>query len=107
MANHGPWNARSVAGHLYLTDRRLIFRPTWIERLTQERGWETTVHTGMIAIGPGQWPTRIPVIRHFALRYEIDVLSADGSEEHFFVTHLGAPIESIATHRDDEPGLGA
>jgi hypothetical protein len=106
MANHGPWNARAAGGHLYLTNRRLVFRPTLVESFTQEQPWEAPLSAAMVTVGPGQWPTRAPVIRYFALRYDIDVLLADGTEEHFFVTHLGEPLEALAAHSGPDLGLG-
>lgn len=95
-SNHGPWNHRQVAGHVFVTDRRFVFRPLWIELITQEVPWEAPLSEVSVAIGPGQWVPRLRLLRFLALRYDIQVVTSDGAEEHFFVTHLGEPIERLA-----------
>lgn len=103
MANHGRWNTRQVGGHLFVTDRRLVFRPIWIELVTDEMPWEAPLSEIALSVGPGQWAPRLRVLERFALRYNIQVLGADGSEEHFFVTHLGPQIVELA--RGNVPDL--
>lgn len=104
VANHGPWNQRQVAGHLFVTDQRLVFRPLWIEIMTDETPWEAPLAEVVVSIGPGQWVPRLPLVRRLALRYDIQASMENGSEEHFFVTHLGEPIERLA--HGNAPDLG-
>lgn len=102
LANRGADNTRQVGGRLYLTDRRLVFEPALLERVTQERPWEAPLAGLEVALGPGSWTTEAPVVREVALRHHLHVRRLDGAEEDFFLAHVGAELAALAAR----PGSG-
>lgn len=101
LANRGPSDTRQVGGRLFVTDERLVFEPIVAERFAEARRWEASLDGLEVSMGPGSWRPRLPVLRPLALRYEVTVRTDDGREEHFFVTHVGEPLERLAG-----PGTG-
>jgi hypothetical protein len=82
-ANWGPDNTRQVAGRLFVTNRRIVFVPNAFERFTGQPSWECPLPDARVSVGPGQWNTRIPVLRSLALRSRLTV-ACPGTEKQFF-----------------------
>jgi hypothetical protein len=96
MANRGADNTRQVGGILYLTGERLFFEPALLERFTEEQEWQAPLTEVRMSLGPGTWDPHIPVVRHIALRYHLEVIQPDDSVEDFWLTHLGEALERVA-----------
>jgi hypothetical protein len=100
IANRGPDDTRQVGGILYLTDRRLYFKPHILERFAEEPVWEAPVGRVRLSIGPGPWSPHVPVLRDIAARYHLEVTEGDGSVEDFWLPHLGEALERLADPED-------
>lgn len=101
LANRGDADHRQVGGRLYLTDRRLVFEPALVERITQESPWEAPRAGLEVTIGPGSWGTDLPVLRDLALRHHLHVRRLDGDEEDFLLPEVGPELAAMA---DGPPG---
>lgn len=85
-----------------MTDRRLVFRPTLFERMTEEVPWQGELGHLLVTVGPGPWRPRVPLLRKLALRYDVEAMDSHGTDEHFFVTHLGHDLQRVAVERIQE-----
>jgi hypothetical protein len=91
-ANWGADNTRQVAGRLFVTNRRIVFVPNAFERFTGEPSWECLASDARVSIGPGQWNTRIPIIRSLALRSRLMVECPGYEKQYFWLRNLPAVL---------------
>ncbi len=99
LANRVQSSHRAVGGKLFLTDRRLIFCPHWIDAVTGGRTWSLPLSdVGGVGIKPKGGD-------RFAggLRDRLRIDSADGDEQMFVVKRLDEVVARLeaASH---EPG---
>jgi hypothetical protein len=84
-ANRIQKSGRAVGGKLFLSDRRLVFCPHWLDGATGGRTWETPLAT-IATVGTA--PT---AGRRDRLRIEM----ADGEEELFVVNRLPEVVSRL------------
>ena len=86
-SQRGDENTRPSAGHLFVTDKRIAFRPTAIERFAGEQSWECAIDGAEVAIRPGDFVTRVPVLRSIALQSRVTVSCGDYDPQNFWFIH--------------------
>jgi hypothetical protein len=86
-AQWGDENTRPTAGHFFVTDMRIVFGPTAIERFTGERLWECAIGDGKVSIRPGDFITRVPILRSVALRGRVTVTFPGKEPQNFWFLH--------------------
>lgn len=84
-ANRIQKSGRAVGGKLFLTDRRLVFCPHWVDGATGGKTWETQL-AKVAAIG-----TAPKAGRRERLRIEL----ADGEQELFVVNRLTEVVSRL------------
>src|SRR5438067_4703298 len=82
-ANRIQSSGRAVGGKLFLTDRRLVFCPHWVDGATGGKTWEVS-RASIATVGRAA-----KGVKRDRLRIEV----AGGDEELFVVNHL-AEVES-------------
>ena len=87
---------RAVGGKLFLTDRRLVFCPQWVDGATGGKTWDASLAT-VAAVGTA--PKRG---RRERLRIEI----ADGDEELFVVNRVAEVVSRLDAARQG-PATGS
>jgi hypothetical protein len=96
----GDENSRPVGGHLLVTDQRIMFRPSVVERVTGEHSWECSKDVAKVTIGPGDWVPHIPVVQSLALRGKVTVACPGYEPQSFFFLH---PADWLKEHMQDLP----
>jgi len=86
-AQWGDENTRPTAGHFFVTDMRIGFRPTAIERFTGEQLWECAIGDGKVSIHRGDYVTGVPVLRSIALQGRITVTCPSKQLQNFWLLH--------------------
>ena len=90
-ANRTQSSSRAVGGKLFLTDRRLVFCPQWIDAITGGQRWSV----GLSEVsGVGVQPKggdRLGGGLRDRLRLEL----ADGGHELFVINHLSELVERL------------
>jgi hypothetical protein len=92
-ANRSQVN-RAVAGHLYLTDRRLVFHPSGLDAVTGGHAWEIP----LAAVTTVDIAPRGRNRFDGSLRRRLRITSAQGAE-HFVVNKVGAAVDLIEAAR--------
>jgi hypothetical protein len=98
-ANHsrGRW---AIGGRLFLTDRRLIFVPTILDRLMGQRDWACTL-AEIRECGPPERtlknPMSVGIRRRLALRLR------DGRDAYFVVDRLEEKVVTLGFAREQAP----
>jgi hypothetical protein len=90
-ANRIQPSGRAVGGKLFLTDRRLVFCPHWVDGATGGKTWEVSL-TGVAAVGTAPKGGKRGGLRE-RLRLEL----TDGAEELFVVNHLADVVSRLET----------
>jgi hypothetical protein len=100
----GDEDTRPTAGHLFVTDRRVAFRPSAIERVAGERGWECALQNAKLLIRPGDYITEVPILRSIALRGRITVSCTGREPMNFWFLHseqwLLEQLRDLPIHMD-------
>ena len=96
LANRVQSSHRAVGGKLFLTDRRLVFCPQWVDGATGGKTWDASLAT-VAAVGTA--PKRG---RRERLRIEI----ADGDEELFVVNRVAEVVSRLDAARQG-PATGS
>jgi hypothetical protein len=84
-ANRIQKSGRAVGGKLFLTDRRLVFCPHWVDGVMGGKTWKTPL-AAIAAAGAAPKGGR-----RDRLRIELD----DGEEELFVVNHLAEVVSRL------------
>ena len=92
-ANRLKDSGRAVGGKLFLTDRRLIFCPHWVDAATGGREWQVPLER-VAAIGT--IPKGSP---GGGMRDRLAIELADGGRERFVVNRLGEVVARLNTAR--------
>ena len=96
----GDEDTRPVGGHIHVTDQRIMFRPSAVERFTGESSWECSNDTATVSIGPGDWVPHLPVLRSIALRGRVVVTCPGDEPQSFWFLH---PVEWLVEHMHGLP----
>jgi hypothetical protein len=90
-ANRIQGSGRAAGGKLFLTDRRLVFCPHWVDGATGGKTWEVPLAT-IAAVGTVQKGGR-----RDRLRIEL----ADGEDELFVVNRLAEVVSRLDAARQE------
>lgn len=84
-ANRIQPSGRAVGGKLFLTDRRLVFCPHWVDGATGGKTWEVSLAT-VAAVGTAEKRGR---------RERLRIELADGDEQLFVVNRVAEVVSRL------------
>jgi hypothetical protein len=93
-ANRIQGSGRAVGGKLFLTTRRLVFCPHWVDGATGGRTWDVPLDQ---VTGIGTIPKGSP---GGGARGRLKIELADGEAERFVVNRLEQVVEQLRQSRD-------
>jgi hypothetical protein len=94
-ANRIQPSGRAVGGKLFLTDRRLIFCPHWVDGATGGKTWDTPL-AEVAAVG-----TAPKEGKGGGLRDRLRIELADGEEQRFVVNRLADVVSTLDAAREE------